>query len=119
MAAAARWVKVRTASSRGATPYSRMSQAILWIRREVLPLPAPARTRSGPLTYWIADFWAGVSSVKAAINFYPRHGRSARVAVRGGVCGDRAGRRRRGEHRLAAGAGTGGAQAQRLEPRWF
>ena len=47
---AALLVKVTAVISHGRASPSAISQATLWVRTRVLPLPAPARMRSGPST---------------------------------------------------------------------
>src|SRR5512142_1364976 len=60
---AALLVKVTARTCQGMTPSSRTSRAIRWTMTRVLPLPAPARTRSGPSPCSTASRWASLRSL--------------------------------------------------------
>src|SRR5262249_52088027 len=53
-------VKVTAITPQGGTARSVMSQAMRWGRTRVLPLPGPARTRTGPSGAVTARCWAGL-----------------------------------------------------------
>ena len=68
---AALLVKVIVRMFQGRTPLS-ISFATLAIRTVVLPLPAPARTRSGPSLWFTASIWRGFKvSYEKAIGLPP------------------------------------------------
>ena len=60
ISSAALLVKVTARRLRGCTPSTPRSQAIRWAITRVLPLPAPASTRTGPRVAVTASRWAGL-----------------------------------------------------------
>lgn len=58
---AALFVKVIKIMFWGFIPFSRISQAALWVRALVLPLPAPARISSGVPQCVTESCWLGLS----------------------------------------------------------
>ena len=65
---AALLVKVIARTSWGSTSPSPISRATRWVRTRVLPLPAPASTRSGPSPWSTASRCAGLSpSIVASV----------------------------------------------------
>src|SRR5574341_415723 len=76
-----------TASTRlGSTPRTPRSQAIRWAMTRVLPLPAPASTRSGPSPAVTASRCGGFSSERSASRsstqqLYPSHVRDGARCV--------------------------------------
>src|SRR5262245_53845737 len=63
---AALFVNVTASTRRGCTPSTPRSQAMRWAMTRVLPLPAPASTRTGPLVAWTASRWTGLSGARIA-----------------------------------------------------
>src|SRR5262250_97226 len=64
ISSAALFVKVTASTWRGCTPSTPKSQAMRCAMTRVLPLPAPARTRTGPVVACTACCWTGLSEAR-------------------------------------------------------